>query len=494
VVLLPDERILEREPRPVGLPCFVATGRISREVAGTVHMRSSPLIHPGLRGRSLSDRRAGGVEGLSAQGGAVLASSAGNVLWTTCEAIHRAALTPDELEPTDSLRDALVPGRWLALLPLVHFLREVTSEIDWSRPPTRATFIIDDPNLHWWSYGFVDFRQFADDADDNGYHVAVATIPLDAWLVHPGVARLFRDRWEVLSLLLHGNDHTREELNQPRTDEEAARLLAQALHRIETLERHSRLRLSRLMVAPHGLCSEQMMHAMMLSGFEGLCYAWASPRSSDQPLTGWGPADLRAGGFPVFPRVPLSNSLDDLVLRSFLGQPLIVYAHHHDFIDGPDLLVETAAFINREPAVRWASTEGLARLSYLTRRDGALLRVQPFARRIHLDVDEDVEHIVVELPRSHSEPDWERVTLAIGGANSSSPLIGGQSNPLAVRGAGTVRVSLERIDAVDPRRIASASRRVRPLVRRAATEGRDRLLPVSARLRGTLRGRVPGAA
>ena len=353
------------EQIPAGLTSFVATGTSSRELAGTVDMRSSPLMDVGLRGRSLSDRRAGGLKGLSVEGGTVLASCGNEVLWTTCEAVDRVVLAPDELEPNESLRDALVPGRWLSLLPLVHFLREVTSEVGWNLPPTRAAFIVDDPNLHWWSYGFIDFREVAADAENEGYHVAVATIPLDAWLVHPGVADLFRDRRKVLSLLLHGNDHTREELNQRRTDEEAVAILAQALRRVEALERRSQLRLSRLMVAPHGLCSEQMMRAMMLSGFEGLCYAWASPRSADRPLAGWEPADLLAGGLPVFPRLPLRNSRDDLVLRSFLGQPLIVYAHHQDFVDGVDLLVETAAFINREPAVRWGSAEGLARSSYL---------------------------------------------------------------------------------------------------------------------------------
>jgi hypothetical protein len=201
----------ETESIPAGFPSFVAMTRGSREVAGAVDLGSSPLIHPGLRGRSLSDQRAGGIKGLSAQGDTVLASCAGEILWTTGEDVDRAALPPDELGPNDSLREALVPGRLLSLLPLVHFLRRVTFEVGWDFPPTRATFIVDDPNLHWWTYGFVDFRRIADDAREKGYHLAVATVPLDAWFVHPGVARVFRERREELSLLLHGNDHTRGE-------------------------------------------------------------------------------------------------------------------------------------------------------------------------------------------------------------------------------------------------------------------------------------------
>ena len=251
----------------------------------------------------------------------MLASCGREVLWRRSDSVDRVVLAPDELESNDSLRDSLVPGRWLSLLPLVHFLRGVTSEVGWNLPPTRALFIVDDPNLHWWSYGFMDFREVAADAENAGYHVAVATIPLDAWFVHPGVSDLFRDRRRVLSLLFHGNDHTREELNRRRTDEEAAAILAQALRRVEAMERRTQLRLSRLMVAPHGLCSEQMMRAMMLSGFEGLCYAWASPRSTDRPLAGWEPADFLAGGLPVLTRLPLRDSAMISFCGRFLANP-----------------------------------------------------------------------------------------------------------------------------------------------------------------------------
>ena len=481
----------ETETVPAGLPCFVATGRGFREGAGAVDLQSSPLIHPGLRGRSLSDQRAAGIKGLSARGDTVLGSCAAEIVWTTRGVVDRAALAPNELGPNDSLRDALVPGRWLSLLPLVHFLRRVTSEVGWDPPPTRATFIVDDPNLHWWSYGFVDFRRIADDARERGYHLAVATIPLDAWLVHPGVARVFRERREELSLLVHGNDHTRGELERPRTAGDATAVVAEALRRIQALERRSQVKVSRLMVAPHNRCSEQVMRAMVRTGFEGLCHAVSSPGSMGRPLARWEPAELLAGGLPVFPRLSIGSPRDDLVLRSFLGQPLIVYLHNEDLVDGLGALVEAAAFINCEPAVRWGSAESLARSSYVTRREGTVLHVRPFARSIEVALDEDVEQVVVELPGSHDEPDRERATLTIEGSSFSSSLVGVRSKLLAARGPGTARICLERIDAVDPRRVASPRLRVRPLVRRAVTESRDRLLPVSARVPGTL-GRVFG--
>ena len=479
----------ETEATPAGLPSFVATGRGSRGVAGTVDLGSAPLIHPGLRGRSLSDQRAGGIKGLSAQGDTVLASCAGEIVWTTGDDVDRAALAPDELGPKDSLRDALVPGRWLSLLPLVHFLRRVTSEVGWNPPLTRATFIVDDPNLHWWSYGFVDFRRIADDAREKGYHLAVATVPLDAWFAHPGVARVFGVSGEQLALLLPGNDHLRGVLERPRPAAAATAVVAEALRRIQALERRSQVKVSRLMVAPHNRCSEQVMRAMVRTGFEGLCHALSSPGSMGRRLGRWEPAELLAGGLPVFPRLSIRNPRDDLVLRSFLGQPLIVYLHNEDLVDGLDTLIETAAFINREPGVRWGSAESLSRSSYLTRRKGTALHVRPFARNVELALDEDVEHVVVELPGSHDEPDRERATLTTERSSSSSSFLELRSNALAARGPGTARISLSRIDAVDPSGVSAPRRRVRPLVRRAATEGRDRLLPFSARIQRVL-GRV----
>ena len=73
----------------------------------------------------------------------------------------------------------------------------------------------------------------------------------------------FGENRHVLSLLVHGNDHVREELNRPRSDPEALALLAQALQRVAALETRAGVGVSRVMVAPHGLCTEQMMRAML---------------------------------------------------------------------------------------------------------------------------------------------------------------------------------------------------------------------------------------
>ena len=478
------------DPESVTQPCFIAAGSSRIDGPGVVDFRGSPPLDGRLDGRALVDNRAGGLEGLRADGNAVHASCRGRALWTRRGAVQRVALAPDELLPDESLRDLLAPGRWLSLLPLVHFLREVTAGSKWQLPATRAAFVIDDPNLHWRSYGHVRFADLARAAEEGNFHVAFATVPLDAWFVHRPVAQLFGERKRVLSLLIHGNNHTREELARPRPDQRAYALLAQALRRAATLEERSGVAVSRVMVAPHGLCSEQMMRAMLRTGYQGLCHAWGSPRAIDRPLADWEPAEIRAGGLPVFPRLPMTAPRDDLVLRSFLGQPLILYGHHGDLADGVGVLDEAAAFVNREHGVVWGSLTDIARSRYVTRRDGKALRVRVFTREAKLDVPAGVEKVIVELPRTHGEPEREIVTLTTARDSAGSGFPNGVSGPFPIAEPGAVRISLARTDALDPSRVSPPRPRLQPIVRRAAAECRDRLAPIVPKLtRGAPRSR-----
>src|SRR6202035_3410833 len=94
----------------------------------------------------------------------------------------------------------------------------------WTRPQPRAAFMFDDPSLHWPSYGHIDFADIAKRATRGGFHVALATVPIDAWYANRRLVRLLRER-RCLSLLLHGNQHLRCELGRVR-DERAALALA----------------------------------------------------------------------------------------------------------------------------------------------------------------------------------------------------------------------------------------------------------------------------
>ncbi len=165
-------------------------------------------------------------------------------------------------------------------------------------------------------------------------------------------------------------------------------MLAQALRRLDRFEARTGLTVERVMIPPHGVCSMESMSAMLELGYEGVCTFWPFPQPpgavpAGSPLAGWEPAQLLAGGLPVLPRYPLTgHPLEDLVLRAFLDQPLVVFGHHWDLADDLDRVAEVAAFVDGLGPVRWASASELARSNFLTRRDGEVMRLRMFGGRL----------------------------------------------------------------------------------------------------------------
>jgi hypothetical protein len=312
------------------------------------------------------------------EGEIVLATLDGAPAWTRAASdelrTQRVACAPAELGAGEALRERLEPGRCLALLALAQFLSGLAAT---PRAPLHATFLIDDPNLHWSSYGHLRYPELLRDARAHGYHLSVAMVPLDGWFAQPRVARLFREGAAQLSVCVHGNEHYGPELGRPRTVSEGIALGRRALARVERFERRTGVAVDRVMVPPHERISEPMARALVACGFRALCttrpYPWAvnSPdlpwltRPADAgPLAAWRAADVVAGGLPVLLRADFAlHPRADLVLRAFLGQPLILYGHHELLRGGPDALAQAAAQIDRLGDVRWSSLAEIARAS-----------------------------------------------------------------------------------------------------------------------------------
>ena len=469
---------------------FVApgTGEQRESEAAAVRFAEVPQVPEELRGRMLTDSSIPAATAFEARGALTLAEAEHGALWAREEsgrvAVTRIAAPIDELGHDETLRDHVRPGRFLGLVALVHFLRGVSAGLAWQPPPLRACFLFDDPNLHWPTYGYLGFDELAREAERGGFHVAMATVPLDAWFAHPRAAELFRDRPRQLSLVVHGNDHVKRELARPTQRREAAMLSTQALRRIERLERRARVRVERVMVPPHGACAEVTARALVGAGFEALCvsrpYPWLPRPPANRPLAGWAPGDIVADGLPVVGRYPLTETVDELPLRAFLGQPLISYGHHGDVADGIDLLVQRSAFINGLGTVRWMSPGEIVRSNVETRRDGARLRVRPFARHVGVSIPEEVRELVVELPPGFDDEDHAVVRLASGEPVSAA---GDDAEPaFAVPGGAEVKISI----GAEWARVEPSSRlrpRPWPLLRRVLVEGRDRALPLTTRRR-----------
>ncbi len=477
-----------------GISCLAVPGPRKAPTEWTnctarLELAVSPLIHPALRGAHLNDGRAGRVPGLPVSAGdEILASRNGDPLWVTRlkgdASMDRAAVSP--LEPPDGqpLRDQLRQGHFLSLLPLAHFLRGVTVEHAWSYPPVRATFVVDDPNLHWSSYGYLNYPTIVEDARRFGYHVAIGLVPLDGGFVRKEVTELFREAQSCLSVLVHGNDHSRRECGELRSDGLALAVIAQALRRVEAFERRSQVPVSRVMAAPHERCSEEAMRAMLRLGFEGICIDWRYPwrfRPGAEPmLAGFDQAELLAGGLPLMARDYLAASKEDLVFRAFLNQPLLLYGHHKDLCDGLDVLRAGAEEVNRLGDVKWCSLSSIARTNFSTRMEGGCLAVRMSSRRIIIDVPEGVDALRIETPVIHGGVDGSVLSVAGRPHRLASTDQSWSSEPLQTSpGKAEIRIDSRR--SVDPVRVPAPPRRVWPLFRRTLGEGRDRLLPVADR-------------
>jgi hypothetical protein len=483
----------------------LATGRLPRHTMALpeahaaeeieVTLADCPALPRAVRGQRLRERHAAlspgepisaRPYGLSEGDPEILARAGGRAVWSSERAPDRsyALLAPAELSEGEALRTRLRPGRFLALLPLLRFLGSLQKGGGWRAPPLRASFIFDDPNLHALTYGFLDFRELAAWTRRRGTHVTFAMVPLDGRFASPRAADLFR-REPGLSLMIHGNNHTKRELGRDWGADERLEMLEQALARTESFERRTGVSVSRVMAPPHGHCAEASADSMRVLGYEALCagdpYPWLLQPPPDRPLAGWGISEIVAGGLPVLPRLPLARDPSELVFRALLGQPLIVYGHHGDVREGLDPLDSHTDAIERlGDDVRWCSLEEIARSNYTTRAISDGLELRPYSRLVDFAVPEGCSALRVSPPQQsldlldHSVR-WRSVA---GGSQDWKPVPAGGT--VRVRPGDRLRIALGAPSsrrARHPRRLVAAG----AMVRRAATELRDRAQPIGRR-------------
>ena len=376
------------------------------------------------------------------------------------------------------LKDVLNGERFLELLPLLHWLREICAGSAFEGPPLRACFMFDDPNLHWPRYGCLDFRQIAAHSAKENYHVSFATIPLDAWFTHKGTVKLFAGNADRLSLLVHGNNHTYCELARDYSESERLALLRQAIHRIEGFESLTGLQVSRVMVAPGGACSEAMLAELPRCGFEAACISHGSLESFNKgrPWTstlGYAPAEL-IGDCPVLPRWGFAGATTNaILLAAFLRQAIIIRGHQQDLRDGIELLNHHGRFINSLGPVRWSNITEISRASYQWRMNGNACTIRPLGRRVTCRVPRHARRLMIERPSTAFPESWQ--VSGLDGPTVTSPA--GECVSLPETFGGELSLS-----AVPETGAPSRNGRYRPstvaFLRRLLTEGRDRLLPV----------------
>jgi hypothetical protein len=464
----------------LGVPALALAGD-GEERAVPIEILAHARVDRRVRGITVKERLAGPVPKPQLGGDEVLARAGGAPAWIRSGGdapVHRVRAALPELGAGELLY-GLLSRRPLATVGLMHFLRELTAQDGWTPPPLRASIVFDDPNLRWRRYGFIDYRRLVDHADRHGYHAAMAMIPLDAAWTHAPTVALFRGRPDRLSLVFHGNDHLKGELMGPATRDAALALLAQALRRVERFERRNRLGVDRVMMPPHGLAARSVTQALAAFGFDALCaihpLPWTETPPADPPLAGWRPGEF-VDGCAIVPRIPLSSSAADIALRAFLDHPIVLYGHHDDLSGGLDVLAEAAAVVNGLGDVRWMSSGAIATSNFALRVRGGTASVRPYARRVRLELADDVAEVRVEAPDATLDDTALRGWSL--GSGTVRPF-----GDVARAGGGALELLLQARAAVDRTDVAMPPWRPWPRLRRAATEARDRALPLRSRAR-----------
>lgn len=472
-----------------GVPCLVYSGAGEEAPGAEFEMRMSRFagLHRALRGQCLSERGRRAPAALTVAAGAeVLAVAAGRPAWVReADGTETVSGAPAELGPGEFLRDHLRAGRFWALLPLIELLRRVCADRSQAPAPIRACFILDDPNVRFSSYGYLSYPALARDAREHGYHLAIATIPLDLLLPGRRAAAVFRDHPGQLSLVVHGNDHVHRELGRSRGREGADRLARAALARVGRFERRAGVRVERVMCPPHGACSAEMLAALFRHGFGGLAASRPFPWDGfaghgDWRLGGWLPAQMAGGGLPVISRYPLAWSLDDVVFRALLGQPVVLYGHQSDLRDGLEPLRAAAARVATLGEVEWTSLAAIARTNAVVREHDGEATVTVYSRDVRLPRPAG-ERVRVEIPRRFGDPGPVQVTVDDDVRAVDTGSTGGAVGAFPQNGRGDLRIRLDPPEPPASATLADWRPRAWPLARRAMTEARDRALPLLRR-------------
>jgi hypothetical protein len=459
-----------------------------RRRVSEVHFTASPTLNNVLRNQQMGQQDASDFSPLFARpGDEILATSGEGILWLTrslggvkCQFVGMA---PPALREGELLFEHFSARAFIPLLPLMHFLRELSKEIDWQAPVPRSCFVFDDPSLYYHSYGFLDFRLLARHALEHNYFASIGMVPLDAWWVNKEVAAIFRAS-PRLSLLIHGNNHLARELLFLDKRAEPLQILAQALRRMQRLETIYDLPFIRIMEAPHAAITSDIMEPLLSLGYDAVL---GTPErlSRDNPKMGWPTtlgmdlAEMGNCGFPILPRIKMSAQWKtEVLLAAFLGQAIIIVGHHPDAKGGLDLLAEFAAVVNQLEGRMWASPQEIARSNYKWRLQAGSLRVKLYSRAVRASIPEGTERVFIHRPWIRDREESQRVMVMASGRvlldSCGSETIG----PLAINGEKCIDIVCPPVTKIEASSVLAPKQQYWALLRKVLMEARDRSAPL----------------
>jgi hypothetical protein len=168
--------------------------------------------------------------------------------------------------------------------------------------------------------------------------------------------------------------------------------------------------------------------------------------------------------------MPLFASAANIALHAFLDHPVVLYGHHEDVADGLEPLAVAAERVNALGCVEWTPMEDIVLGNHAVRVHGDAVLVRPFSGRMRVEMPEQARTLAVLAPRDACE-------YFDGWSIGDGPLrpFGG---PVHSGSGRTLELRLHPVGKTDPAAVAPPPWSPWPIVRRAATELRDRTLPL----------------
>jgi hypothetical protein len=301
-----------------------------------------------------------------------------------------------------------------SLIPLMMVLRHVYQAESWHNSTPRACFIIDDPLLRK-SYGFIDYKKIVKTMEEKRFCTSIAFIPWNYRRTNKDVALLFRKHSNLLSLNIHGCDHTRAEFGS--TDEKLLEQKAtEALRRMWVHHNLSGVPFEKVMVFPQGVFSTVALRVLKSCGY------LAAVNSTLYPVNAEGVSlslkELLDVAVTKFSNVPLfirryPKNMAEAALDLFLGKPALLVEHHRYFQNGYYALSEMVDKLNSfDSQLEWSNLSKICSQTFLKRRnENGDIHVRFFTDQFQLHNDSDYSQNYILFRRNLDEEHLREVTI-----------------------------------------------------------------------------------
>jgi hypothetical protein len=478
------QTLLPEGPALVYLNNFVIEKSLTTNILLNSDLSGVKFVNESFSTRSFELKRAVNLD----SGYRIIAKQEENAIWYIDEnqtyKRYYSLIPPCNLENYQSLKDKFNSKDFIQVLPIIAFLRELEEPDSIIYPAPKASIIIDDPNLHRSKYGFIDYNNMVADSKLKGYHINLATIPLDLFYSSKKALKLIKTNNSQLSLVIHGNNHTSEELMVNSYTKSYSKLLT-IKNRVEKYYKKYGVRIGEIIIPPHGVMSREFLRSIAVFDILGACisrpFPWYSGKSGNQVIkenenySRMFPADI-IEGTPIVPRM---KDLEDVPFKLLLHIPLIPYYHHNDFKKGIDKFGEIVKHINKYADVTWTSLKDIFHSNYIIKIDNKKATVYLFSKQVNIHLPEEIENVRFQIinnigPSREMELwiDGQKLAMDYSDDNIYS------SPEILTKDKRNFMIRINSVSELDMQNLTPERTSLKAIIRRILTEVRDILAPV----------------